>query len=71
MPNTFWANDDDSENFTLPEGSLKQDPSYKDANAGDYSPQNADLIESQQGLSDPTVFRGIWRKWLAVKDTVD
>jgi parallel beta-helix repeat protein len=69
--NTFWANDDDSENFTLPEGSLKQDPSYKDANAGDYSPQNADLIESQQGLSDPTVFRGIWRKWLAVKDTVD
>lgn len=65
--NSFWANDVDAENIDLPSNSFLTDPLLESKKEGDFSPRSELIKANKQGLSDPNVFRPLWKKWLSVK----
>jgi hypothetical protein len=65
--NSFWKNGTDAENIDLPSNSFLTDPRLESAEQGDFNPSSELISANKQGLSDPNVFRTLWKKWLSVK----
>jgi parallel beta-helix repeat protein len=64
--NTFWRNQNNSENIDLPQDSLLIDPKLSNADRGDFTVQAEELKAANQGLSDPTKFVGLWEQWQSI-----
>ena len=62
--NTFWANDDDAENAGKFGTGIAEDPHFGDSKKGDFTPGAENLQTKKQGLSDPDVFKALWRRWM-------
>jgi len=62
-PNSFWSNAADTENVEKPRGSFEVDPRFQAAEQGDYTTQAEELTASKQGLTDPSIFVELWKKW--------
>lgn len=61
--NTLWKNNNDSENFTLPNESIRQDPQFSSPATGDYSLKDGASKTGRHGLSNPEVFPALWKRW--------
>ena len=64
--NTFWGNKSDTENIELPANSMVIDPALVDPTTGDLSTGSAVLKKRKQGLTNPGVFKPLWKKWMAI-----
>jgi parallel beta-helix repeat protein len=64
--NTFWGNQNNSENIDLPPDSHLIDPKLSNADRGDFTVQAEELKAANQGLSDPAKFVGLWEQWQSI-----
>ena len=64
--NSFWKNQKDAENMTLPQDSLLADPRFKTPDRGDFAVTSEEMSAASQGLSDPGVFLKLWDEWKIV-----
>lgn len=42
---------------------LCEDPRFKAPESGDFTPQNANVIEAEHGLTNPEVIAKLWKKY--------
>jgi len=61
--NLFWENEIDVENFAKPAVSISVEPGFADPDNGDFSLKAGEALENKQGLSDPNVFKILWKRW--------
>lgn len=61
--NTFWQNKVDDENFKKTGNSINADPVFTDADNGDFSLKSGPAKENKQGLTNPEVFKALWKVW--------
>ncbi|MHC4545699.1 MAG: right-handed parallel beta-helix repeat-containing protein, partial [Planctomycetota bacterium] len=66
--NTFWKNKTDDENFKKKDNSINSDPGFMDPDNGDYSLKPGPALEDKQGLTNPQVFKALWKIWKNRKD---
>ncbi|MHC4111706.1 MAG: M56 family metallopeptidase [Planctomycetota bacterium] len=66
--NTFWKNKVDDENFKNTGNSINSDPGFIDADNGDYSLKSGPALEHKQGLTNPQLFKDLWKVWKNRKD---
>ncbi len=65
--NTFWNNE--GLNESVSEGGynlgkmLHIDPKFKDPETGDFTTQNAKVIEAGHGLTDPDIIERLWKQY--------
>ena len=64
--NTFWANKNDTENLEKPGNSITADPLFEDPGIGDFSMRADALKTTRQGLSNPGVFKSLWKTWTKI-----
>ena len=65
--NAFWNNGVNAENVELPGNSLLSDPLLRSPQQGDFSCDADSINANKQGLSDPTVFGPLWKKWMSIQ----
>jgi beta-lactamase regulating signal transducer with metallopeptidase domain len=65
--NTFWKNKTVVEGFEIIPVFIEADPQFTDANNGDFSLKSGPVQEQKQGLTNPEVFKNLWRKWQKIK----
>ena len=63
LRNTFWQNKSDAENFAKTGNSILADPGFVDAANGDFSLKAGPGKEKKQGLTEPEVFKKLWKRW--------
>jgi len=61
--NTFWQNKVDDEGFSKTADSILAAPVFVDASNGDFSLKAGPAGEHKQGLSEPEVFKVLWKRW--------
>jgi hypothetical protein len=61
--NAFWKNKVDDENFEKTGNSINADPGFMDPDNGDYSLKPGPALENKQGLTNPQVFKTLWKVW--------
>ena len=61
--NLFWENEVDVENFDKPAVSISAEPGFVDPDNGDFSLNAGEALEHKQGLTDPNVFKILWKRW--------
>ncbi len=61
--NTFWQNKTDTENLEKPADSIEAEPGFADPNNGDFSLKSGLALEHKQGLTNPEIFKTLWKKW--------
>ena len=61
--NLFWQNEADVENFDKPAVSISAEPGFVDPDNGDFSLKAGAALEHKQGLTDPNVFKILWKRW--------
>ena len=61
--NTFWENTINIENFDKTANPIVADPLFTDPANGDFSLKPGPALEHKQGLTNPEVFKTLWRKW--------
>ena len=61
--NTFWENEVDAESFRKPANSIEAEPGFVDAANGDFSLKPGPAKEHKQGLTNPQVFKRLWKRW--------
>jgi hypothetical protein len=66
--NTFWKNKVDDENFKKTGNSINADPGFTDPENGDFSLKPGPAKEHKQGLTNPEVFKSLWKVWKNRKD---
>jgi len=66
--NTFWKNKIDAENFSKTGNSILEDPRFVSVGDGDFSLQAGPAKENKQGLTNPEVFKKLWKRWQNRKD---
>jgi beta-lactamase regulating signal transducer with metallopeptidase domain len=66
--NTFWKNKVDDENFSKTGNSINADPAFIDPDNGDYSLKPGPAKENKQGLTNPQLFKTLWKVWKNRKD---
>ncbi len=66
--NTFWKNKVDDENFKKTGNSINSDPGFIDADNGDFSLKAGPALEHKQGLTNPQLFKDLWKVWKNRKD---
>jgi parallel beta-helix repeat protein len=66
--NTFWKNKVDDENFKKTGNSINADPGFIDPENGDFSLKPGPALENKQGLTNPQLFKDLWKVWKNRKD---
>jgi hypothetical protein len=66
--NTFWNNETDTENCEKAPGSISEEPAFRDPANGDFSLTGGKVMEQKQGLTDPKVFKALWKRWKNLAD---
>ena len=61
--NTFWRNKVDTENLDKAADSIIADPGFVDADNGDFSLKPGPALEQKQGLTNPEIFKTLWKIW--------
>jgi parallel beta-helix repeat protein len=61
--NTFWRNKVETENLDKAAGSITADPGFIDAGNGDFSLKSGPALHQKQGLTNPGVFKMLWKRW--------
>jgi parallel beta-helix repeat protein len=61
--NTFWGNKIDAENMVKRSSSITADPGFVDAGNGDFSLKPGPALQQKQGLTNPGVFKMLWKRW--------
>lgn len=61
--NTFWKNKTDDENFSKTGNSINADPGFMDPDNGDFSLKPGAAKENKQGLTNPQLFKDLWKIW--------
>jgi nitrous oxidase accessory protein NosD len=61
--NTFWQNKVDAENMDKMADSIIADPDFVDAENGDFSLKPGPALQQKQGLTNPEVFKKLWKIW--------
>jgi hypothetical protein len=61
--NTFWENKVDAENFEKTADSIAAEPRFADSDNGDFSLRAGPALEHKQGLTNPQVFKTLWKIW--------
>jgi len=61
--NTFWQNKADAENFEKSANSINANPDFVDPNNGDFSLRPGPALEYKQGLTNPQIFKELWKIW--------
>jgi beta-lactamase regulating signal transducer with metallopeptidase domain len=65
--NTFWENKTVVDGFEIIPVFIEAAPQFTDANNGDFSLKSGPVQEQKQGLTNPEVFKNLWRKWQKIK----
>lgn len=68
LRNTFWKNKVDAENFAKTGNSILADPVFADPEKGDFSLEAGPAKEKKQGLTEPEIFKKLWKQWEKRKD---
>jgi beta-lactamase regulating signal transducer with metallopeptidase domain len=68
LKNTFWQNKVDTENVNKPADSIIADPGFVDAENGDFSLKPGPAMQQKQGLTNPEIFKKLWKIWMNRKD---
>ncbi len=66
--NTFWKNKVDDENFRKTANSINADPGFMAPKNGDFSLKPGPALENKQGLTNPQLFKDLWKIWKNRKD---
>ncbi len=66
--NTFWKNKVDDENFRKTANSINADPGFTAPENGDFSLKPGPALENKQGLTNPQLFKDLWKVWKNRKD---
>ena len=66
--NTFWHNKVDAENMEKTADSIIAVPGLVDAENGDFSLKSGPALQQKQGLTDPEIFKKLWKIWKNRKD---
>lgn len=61
--NTFWRNKVDAENMEKTADSVVADPAFTDAENGDFSLKSGPALQQKQGLTNPEIFKKLWKIW--------
>ena len=61
--NTFWQNKVDAENMNKTADSIITDPGFIDAEKGDFSLKSGPALQQKQGLTNPEIFKKLWKIW--------
>jgi beta-lactamase regulating signal transducer with metallopeptidase domain/nitrous oxidase accessory protein NosD len=61
--NTFRKNKVDDENFSKTANSINADPGFMDPENGDFSLKPGPAKENKQGLTNPQLFKDLWKIW--------
>jgi parallel beta-helix repeat protein len=61
--NTFWRNKDDAENLDKAADSISADPGFIDAENGNFSLKPGPALQHKQGLTNPEIFKKLWKIW--------
>lgn len=61
--NTFWKNKVDAENFRKTANSITAEPRFADPDNGDFSLKSGPALEHKQGLTNPQLFKTLWKIW--------
>jgi len=61
--NTFWDNDTDTENCEKASESISEEPAFHDPANGDFSLKPGLAKQHNQGLTNPEVFKALWKRW--------
>jgi hypothetical protein len=61
--NTFWLNKVDAENMDKTKNSIIADPVFVDAENGDFSLKPGPVLQQKQGLTNPEIFKKLWKIW--------
>jgi hypothetical protein len=61
--NTFWLNKADVENLDKTFDSIIADPGFTDAESGDFSLKPGPALQQKQGLTNPEIFKMLWKRW--------
>jgi hypothetical protein len=66
--NTFWRNKADVENMDKTADSIIADPGFVDAENGDFLLKPGQALQQKQGLTNPEVFKKLWKIWKNRRD---
>ena len=61
--NTFWRNKVEAENLDKTADSIIADPAFIDAESGDFSLKPGPVLQQKQGLTNPEIFKMLWKIW--------
>jgi hypothetical protein len=61
--NTFWLNKVDTENLDKTADSVVANPDFADAESGDFSLKPGPASQQKQGLTNPEIFKMLWKIW--------
>jgi len=61
--NTFWHNKVDAENMNKAADSIAVDPGFVDVENGDFSLKPGPALQQKQGLTNPEIFKKLWKIW--------
>ena len=61
--NTFWDNGTDTENCKKASESISEGPVFHDPENGDFSLGPGPALEHKQGLTNPEIFKKLWKRW--------
>ena len=61
--NTFWQNKIETENLDKTADSITSDPGFVDAGNGDFSLKPGPALQQKQGLTNPGIFKMLWKRW--------
>ena len=61
--NTFWHNKVETEDLDKAAGSITVDPGFVDAGNGDFSLKPGPALQQKQGMTNPGVFKMLWKRW--------
>jgi tetratricopeptide (TPR) repeat protein len=61
--NTYWNNKVDAENVEKTPDSVDTEPGFTNPEEGDFSLKDGAIKEQKQGLTNPEIFKQLWKKW--------
>ncbi|MFC1782037.1 right-handed parallel beta-helix repeat-containing protein [Planctomycetota bacterium] len=63
LQNTLWNNTADFENIEPKAAPLREAPLFVDPENGNFAITNYDLLKHNQGLTNPDIFKVLWKRW--------